>query len=65
MFGVTEAKKRVECKLEKELVDRIDRVAELLKTNRTDIIRSACIVYLKNRWIGSRRSTKKGGIYDL
>jgi metal-responsive CopG/Arc/MetJ family transcriptional regulator len=49
MFGVTEAKKRVECKLEEELVDRIDWVAELLKTNRTDIIRSACIAYLKNR----------------
>jgi metal-responsive CopG/Arc/MetJ family transcriptional regulator len=37
----------VECKLEEELVDRIDRVAELLKTNRTDIIRSACREFLK------------------
>jgi len=48
MFGVREAKKRVECKLEEELVDRIDRVAEFLKTNRTDIVRSACMAYLKN-----------------
>jgi metal-responsive CopG/Arc/MetJ family transcriptional regulator len=48
MFGVTEAKKRVECKLEEELVNRIDRVAGLLKSSRTDIIRSACIAYLKN-----------------
>jgi hypothetical protein len=38
---VREAKKRVECKLEEELVDRIARVAGLLKTNKTDIIRSA------------------------
>ena len=43
-----EAKKRVECKLEKELVNRIDRATELLKTNRTDIVRSACIAYMKN-----------------
>jgi metal-responsive CopG/Arc/MetJ family transcriptional regulator len=40
--------KRVECKFDKELVDRIDRVAALLKTNRTDIIRGACIAYLKD-----------------
>jgi metal-responsive CopG/Arc/MetJ family transcriptional regulator len=38
----------VECKLDEELVDRVDRITELLMTNRTDIIRSACIVYLKN-----------------
>ena len=54
----------MECKLEEELVDRIDRLAELLKTNRTDIIRNACIAYLKNLGIGSRRSIK-GRICDL
>ena len=37
--GWGRAKKRAECKLEEELVDRLDTVAELLKTNRTDIIR--------------------------
>lgn len=45
----------MECKLEEELVDRIDRLAELLKTSRTDIIRSACDTYLKNIEIGSRK----------
>jgi metal-responsive CopG/Arc/MetJ family transcriptional regulator len=54
----------VECKLEEELVARIDRVAELLKTNRTDIIKSACIAYMKNIEIGSRKSTRSG-IQDL
>jgi metal-responsive CopG/Arc/MetJ family transcriptional regulator len=63
MFGVREAKKRVECKLEEELVDRIDRVAELLKTNRTDIVRSACIAYLKNTEIGAKKSARTG-IYE-
>ena len=57
---VRKAKKRVECKLEDELVDRIDKVAELLKTNRTDIIRSACIAYLKNIKIGARKTTRSG-----
>jgi metal-responsive CopG/Arc/MetJ family transcriptional regulator len=47
--GWDRAKKRVECKLEEEMVERIDRVAELLKTNRTDIIKSACIAFLKKR----------------
>jgi metal-responsive CopG/Arc/MetJ family transcriptional regulator len=42
-------KKRVEIKLEEELVDRLDGAAELLKTDRTDITRSACIAFLKNR----------------
>ena len=59
-FGVMEAKKRVECKLEEELVDRIDRVAELLRTNRTDVIRSACIAYLKNIEIGARKIVGDG-----
>lgn len=58
MFGVRKVKKRVECKLEEELVDRIDRVAELLKTNRTDIIRSACIAYLKSIEIAPARCKK-------
>lgn len=57
-FGVREAKKRVECKLEEELVDRIDRVAKLLKTNRTDIIRSACIAYLKTIEIGANKGAR-------
>jgi metal-responsive CopG/Arc/MetJ family transcriptional regulator len=60
MFGVREAKKRVECKLEEEVVDRIDRVAELLKTNRTDIIKSACIAYLKNIEIGAKKMAGDG-----
>jgi len=47
-IGVREAKKRVECKLEEELVDRIDRIATLLKTDRTEIIRTACLAYLKS-----------------
>jgi len=58
-----EAQKRVECKLEKELVDRIDRIAELLKTNRTDIIRNACIAYLKNIEIGAKKGDRIG-IYE-
>lgn len=58
MFGVTEAKKRLECKLEEELIDRIDRVAELLKTNRTDIIRSVCIAYLKNTEKVAKKSAR-------
>jgi metal-responsive CopG/Arc/MetJ family transcriptional regulator len=62
--GGGRAKKRVECKLEKELVDRIDRVAELLKANRTDIVRSACIAYLKNIEIGAKKGVRTG-IYDL
>jgi metal-responsive CopG/Arc/MetJ family transcriptional regulator len=45
----------VECKLEEELVARIDWVAELLKTSRTDIVRSACIAYLKNIEIGAKK----------
>jgi hypothetical protein len=48
MFGVRETKKRVECKLEEGPVDRLDRVAGLLKTNRTGFIRGACIAYLKS-----------------
>jgi metal-responsive CopG/Arc/MetJ family transcriptional regulator len=54
MFGVREAKKRVECTLDEEIVDRIDRIAHLLKTNRTEIIRSACIAYLKKNEIAAR-----------
>ncbi|MGD0495424.1 MAG: hypothetical protein ABSB28_05220 [Candidatus Bathyarchaeia archaeon] len=38
----------------------IDRVAELLKTNRTDIIRSACIAYLKNMEMGVKKGSKVG-----
>jgi uncharacterized protein (DUF1778 family) len=52
---VTKAKKRVECKLEEEQVDCIDRVAGLLKANRTDIIRSACTAYLRNTEIGAKK----------
>jgi hypothetical protein len=48
----------VECRLEEELADRIDRVAELLKTNMTDIIKSACIVYLKNVGIGAKKGAR-------
>jgi metal-responsive CopG/Arc/MetJ family transcriptional regulator len=47
-------KKRVECRLDEEIVDRIDRIAHLLKTNRTDIIRIACIAYLKNTEIAAK-----------
>jgi metal-responsive CopG/Arc/MetJ family transcriptional regulator len=54
------AKKRVECKLEEELVARIDWVAGLLKTNRTDIVRSACIAYLKNTKIGAKKGARTG-----
>ena len=50
----------MECKLEEDLVDRIDRVAGLLKTNRTDIVRSACIAYLKNTEIGAKKSARTG-----
>jgi metal-responsive CopG/Arc/MetJ family transcriptional regulator len=35
-------KKRVEVRLEEELVNSIDRVAGLLHISRTDFIRSAC-----------------------
>jgi metal-responsive CopG/Arc/MetJ family transcriptional regulator len=58
--GGGRAKKRVECKLEEELVDRIDRLAELLKTNRTDIIGSVCIAYLKNIEIGAKKGSRTG-----
>jgi metal-responsive CopG/Arc/MetJ family transcriptional regulator len=43
---VREAKKRVECKLEEDLVNRLDQTAALLKVNRTEIIRTACLTYL-------------------
>jgi metal-responsive CopG/Arc/MetJ family transcriptional regulator len=56
ILGVRKAKKRVECKLEEELIDRIDRVAELLSTSRTDIIRGACIAFLKNKEIGTKKN---------
>ena len=38
-----EMRKRVEVKLEEELVERIDHVAGLLDITRTDFIRSACL----------------------
>jgi metal-responsive CopG/Arc/MetJ family transcriptional regulator len=57
---VRKAKKRVECKLEEELVARIDWVAGLLKTNRTDIVRSACTTYLKNIEIGAKKGARTG-----
>jgi metal-responsive CopG/Arc/MetJ family transcriptional regulator len=53
----------VECRLEQELVDRINRVAELLKTNRTDIVRSACIAFLKNTEKGAKKEARVD-IYD-
>ncbi|MGA9388098.1 MAG: hypothetical protein WBV70_04650 [Candidatus Bathyarchaeia archaeon] len=46
--GVREAKKRVERKLEEDLVNRLDQTAALLKTNGTEIIRTACLTYLKS-----------------
>jgi metal-responsive CopG/Arc/MetJ family transcriptional regulator len=61
--GGGRAKKRVECKLEEELVARIDWAAGLLKTNRTDIVRSACIAYLKNTEIGAKKGARTG-IYE-
>ena len=36
-------KKRVEVRLEEELVNSVDRVAGLLHVTRTDFIRSACL----------------------
>ena len=52
-------KKRVEIKLEEELVDRLDGAAELLKTSRTDITRSACIAFFeKQREIGANKRTR-------
>jgi len=53
-------KKRVECKLEEELVDRLDTVAELLKTDRTDIIRTACLTYLTAMRTNRERYHNKG-----
>ena len=60
---MSEAKKRVECKLKEELVDRIDKLVELLKTNWTNIVIGACISYLENVEIGAEKKTR-GGIYD-
>lgn len=39
-------KKRVECRLEEDLVDRIDRTAGLLNMTRTDFITQACLAQL-------------------
>ena len=36
------------------------RVAELLKTNRTDIVRSACIAFLKNMEKGAKKGASVG-----
>lgn len=58
MFGVREAKKRVGCELEEELVERIDRIAKLLNTNRADIIKGACVLYLTSIEIDAKRRTK-------
>jgi len=41
-----------------KLVDRLDRVAELRKTNRTNIVRSACIAYLRNTDIAPKRNAR-------
>ena len=57
---MNELEKRVECRLDVELVDRIDWVAGLLKTNRTDIVRSACTAYLKNIEIGAKKGARTG-----
>lgn len=36
------ANKRIECKLDKDLVDRLDRAASLLDVTRTELIKTAC-----------------------
>lgn len=59
---MSEAKKRVECKLEEELVDRIDKLVELLKTNRTNVVRGTCISCLKNVETGAEKT--RDGIHD-
>ena len=48
----------VECKLGEKPVDRSDGAAELLKTNRTDVVKTACIAYLKNMEIESRKAPR-------
>jgi len=52
-------KKRVECKLEEKLVDRLDQIAALLKTNRTDIIRTACLSYLQTKSAPKARAVQQ------
>jgi hypothetical protein len=49
------------------LVGRIDRIADLLRTNRTHIIRNACIAYLKNMEIGAKKpiNSKSWLIYSV
>ncbi|MCJ7768630.1 ribbon-helix-helix protein, CopG family [Candidatus Bathyarchaeota archaeon] len=42
------SKKRVEVRLEEDLVCRIDRVAGLLGKTRTDIIKFACLESLES-----------------
>jgi len=42
------AKKRVECSFEEDLVHDLDKTAALLHMKRTDIIKTACRVYLRS-----------------
>jgi len=54
---VNSARLRRECKLEGELVDRLDQTTALLKTGGTDTIKNACIAYLKKSEKGAKIGT--------
>jgi metal-responsive CopG/Arc/MetJ family transcriptional regulator len=42
-------KKHVHCRFEEDLLDRVDRAAELLSLNRTEFIKLSCKAYLSKQ----------------
>jgi metal-responsive CopG/Arc/MetJ family transcriptional regulator len=57
--GNLDMKKRVHCRFEEDLLDRVDRAAALLGLNRTELIKLSCNAYLSKHDYGKREMNGK------